>query len=81
MKVIHNCKHHSFHVDFCINIHNELLRYIELPGQALTYKVGEKTIKYLRDVYLKEGYSIKDFHELIMGIGPCPLDILVNELL
>ena len=62
-------------------IHNELLRYIELPGQALTYKVGEKTIKYLRDVYLKEGYSIKDFHELIMGIGPCPLDILVNELL
>lgn len=26
MKVIHNCKYYPFHIDFCINIHNELLK-------------------------------------------------------
>ena len=26
MKVIFNCKHHDFHKDYCINIHDELLK-------------------------------------------------------
>ena len=63
------------------NISKELLRYIDLPGQALTYKVGEKTLMYLRYKFLQKGYSVKDFHKLILDVGPCPLDILVEYFL
>lgn len=60
------------------DIHRSLLRYISNPGQALTYKIGERTILYLREKYLKKGGNIKDFHEIIMKLGPCPLDFLVE---
>lgn len=59
-------------------IHKEILRYNNIPGQALTYKIGEKTFLYLRQKYIKNGGTIKDFHQIIMEIGPCPLDILIN---
>ena len=62
-------------------INKELLRYIDLPGQAITYKVGEKTILYLRDILMKQGLSIQDFHEIIMKIGPCPLEIMLDKIL
>ena len=62
-------------------IHRALLRYIDNPGQALTYKIGEKTIVYLRDKYLEEGGDIKDFHEIIMRIGPCPIDSLLDHFI
>ena len=62
-------------------INRELLRYIDLPGQALTYKVGLKTLLYLKEKTLKKKYSIKDFHKLILEVGPCPLDILVEYFL
>jgi len=60
--------------------YNEIIRYISIPGQALTYKVGEQTFLFLRDEYLK-AYpgKIKDFHELIIELGPLPLDILIQE--
>lgn len=59
-------------------IHKELLRYNNLPGQALSYKIGEKTFLYLRNKYLKNGGFIKNFHQIIMKIGPCPLDTLID---
>ena len=59
-------------------IHRALLRYIDNPGQALTYKIGQKTILYLRDEYIKKGGNLKDFHEKIMRIGPCPIDSLLD---
>lgn len=60
------------------SIHRALLRYIDNPGQALTYKVGEKTILYLKDKFLKNDNDVKDFHEIIMRIGPCPMDQLLD---
>ena len=63
------------------HINKELLRYIDLPGQALTYKVGEKTLMYLRYHFLQKGHSVQDFHKLILDVGPCPLDILVEYFL
>ena len=60
------------------SIHRALLRYIDQPGQALTYKIGERTILYLKDRYLKDGGNIKDFHETILRIGPCPVNNLLN---
>ena len=60
------------------HIHNELVRYISMPGQAVTYKIGEKTILYLRKYFLDHGYSLKDFHKFILDIGPCPLDTMLG---
>ena len=59
-------------------IHRALLRYIDNPGQALTYKIGQKTILYLREQHIQKGGNIKDFHEKIMRLGPCPIDALLN---
>lgn len=59
-------------------IHNEILRYSDMPGQALSYKIGEKAILYLKNNYSGD---IRDFHELILKLGPCPLKHLVNDFL
>ena len=64
-----------------IEIKNEIYRYICDPGQALCYKIGELKLLELRDKYFKsykEDY--KNFHKLIMDIGPVPLDILEQEI-
>ena len=61
---------------------NEIIRYICIPSQALSYKVGELTILFLRDRYLKKfPDDIKGFHQLIFDIGPCSLDLLVKEFI
>ena len=63
-------------------IRNELIRYICIPSQALSYKVGELTILFLRDRYLEKfPGNIKEFHTLLFEIGPCPLDSLVKEFI
>ena len=59
---------------------SEYKRYIDTPGQALCYKVGELTLHYLKAEYLeKNPNGIKDFHELILDIGPVNLDLLIDE--
>ena len=58
-------------------INRALLRYIDNPGQCFTYKIGEKTILFLKDMYLEKGGDIKD-REIIMRIGPCPVDSLLD---
>ena len=63
-------------------VRNEIIRYICIPTQALSYKVGELTILFLRDRYLKKfPDDIKGFHQLIFDIGPCSLDLLVKEFI
>jgi len=62
------------------NTDSEYKRYIDTPGQALAYKVGEKTILFLRDKYLeRDPNGLKDFHDIILDIGPIPLDFLLSE--
>jgi uncharacterized protein (DUF885 family) len=63
-------------------IKSEIIRYICIPSQALSYKVGELTILFLRDKYLKQfPGDIKGFHTLLFDIGPCSLDLLVKEFI
>ena len=63
-------------------ITSEIIRYICIPSQALSYKVGELTILFLRDKYLeKYPDDLKGFHELFLDIGPCSLDLLVKEFI
>ena len=61
-------------------IKEEIIRYISNPGQAVSYKIGELLIQKYKKLYLKKNNNIKDFHKLILDIGPCPLDIFIKEM-
>lgn len=54
-------------------------RYIAIPGQALGYKIGERTIQDLRErakSALGEKFDLKRFHDAILRDGAMPLSIL-----
>lgn len=51
---------------------SEVERYFVMPGQACSYKIGILHILKLREKYraaMGDRYSIKDFHNLILGQG------------
>ena len=61
------------------NIVNEVDRYITWPGQALAYKTGQLEMMRLRkeaEARLGPGFSIKDFHDVLLGSGAVPLEAL-----
>ncbi|MEJ5165401.1 MAG: DUF885 domain-containing protein [Thermoanaerobaculia bacterium] len=60
----------------------EVLRYAVLPGQALTYKVGEKFFLKLKEEAqnkFREKFNIKDFHNVLLEDGSLPLPILEKK--
>ncbi len=60
---------------------SEVTRYLGWPGQAISYKVGEKAIRDIRAALEeREGFDAKQFHADLLEIGPVGLD-LVRELL
>ena len=57
----------------------EVDRYVAIPAQALSYKIGALTIQNLRseaETALGARFDIRDFHEQVLGSGALPLPIL-----
>jgi len=62
---------------------SETDRYIAWPGQALAYKMGQLTIRKLRDdakAALGAKFDIKAFHDEILNGGAMPLDLLQDRV-
>ena len=65
------------------NVQRETDRYIAWPGQALGYKVGQLKLLQLREraqSQLGAKLDIKKFHDLILGSGALPLDVLDRQV-
>jgi len=61
------------------NVKTEIDRYISWPGQALSYKMGELTIKRLRaeaEQHLGQDFDLREFHDQILKHGSMPLSML-----
>lgn len=61
----------------------EVERYIGMPGQALSYKIGQLKIRELRtkaEQELGAKFNIAEFHDQILAVGCIPLQILEDKI-
>ena len=58
-------------------------RYLVMPGQATSYKIGALEIERLRHKAEKsfgKKFSLSEFHQVILGQGALPLDLLEQQV-
>jgi uncharacterized protein (DUF885 family) len=70
----------KFPADFMAS---EVDRYLGLPGQAISYKVGERVWLGARDEARRRGgagFDLKEFHRRALDLGPMGLGQLEREL-
>lgn len=62
----------------------EIERYMAVPGQALSYKIGQMKIMELRKTAGKKmgkKFDIKKFHEIVLESGVMPLALLEQKVM
>ena len=65
------------------SIISEIERYMAVPGQALSYKIGQLKIMELRKKAEKElgsKFDIKKFHQIVLESGVMPLALLEKKV-
>jgi uncharacterized protein (DUF885 family) len=65
------------------DIAKEIDRYLNNPGQATSYMVGQLHIAGLRrkaEAALGDRFDIRDFHEAVLGNGALPLEVLTEQV-
>jgi uncharacterized protein (DUF885 family) len=65
------------------DIVKEVERYINNPGQATSYKIGQLKILELRERAKRElgdRFDIRDFHAAVLENGSLPLDLLEEQV-
>jgi uncharacterized protein (DUF885 family) len=66
-----------------ISARSEVDRYLGWPGQAISYKVGERFWMEARETArarLGEKFELKKFHAFALGLGPMGLDPFKREM-
>lgn len=61
----------------------EIERYMAIPGQALSYKIGALKIRELRNRYTKElsaTFNISAFHDAFLKDGCMPLEVVEKKM-
>ena len=61
----------------------EIERYMAIPGQALSYKIGQLKILELRqkaETQMGKKFDIKKFHEKVLESGVMPLALLESKM-
>lgn len=62
-----------------VEIGAEVDRYAAVPAQALSYMVGRVEIQRMRaaaEHALGPRFDLREFHDLVLGVGPLPMSIL-----
>jgi uncharacterized protein (DUF885 family) len=65
------------------SVTSEIQRYIVIPAQALSYKIGMMKIMALRqkaELALGDKFDIRGFHDTILGSGALPLPLLERQV-
>ena len=66
-----------------VDVQTETDRYISIPGQALSYKVGQLKILELRErgkKALGSRFDLRKFHDTVLDAGALPLDVLETRV-
>lgn len=81
---------HQLGLEFALNrgrseefMRSELVRYLGWPGQAISYKVGERYWLRAREAArnrMGAAFSLKEFHMSALSLGPMGLDQLSREM-